>query len=686
MNYRIIYTIFAKELLEALRDKRTLMAMIGVPVILYPAMIILVSQAAVMQKARMEEAESTAAVAAETPAVVREWVRRIPKVRVVASAHPAEDLRRAKVDVVITADPKQVSALGAGGTFPVRIAYDAAEIRSQVALRRVRDGLAKERQTILDERLRRAGHPPEFIDPVKVEEENVAPPAKTTASLTGSVLPLLMILMLGIGAFYPAVDLTAGEKERGTFETLLSTPASKKEIVGGKFLAVLCLSLITGLLNLGSMTLSLTFQLAQLARSSGSLELGVLHLSPGGIAVILLVMIPLAFFICAAMMALAVVARSFKEAQNFITPFFILILLPGAWAAAPGMELSRATQFVPIANVALLFKSLLMQKGTVEGVFAVFLSTGVYAALALAAAIGLFQREEVILSEEKGVPLTLRRSAFPPRRLPTPGMALLLFAVALLSLFYPGTYAQSRWSLPGILLTEWLLILLPPVLILWYLRVELRASFNWRWPGAGPMAAGVLMGVGMLVLGIQLIVWQNTVLPMPNWLVEEMARVFHFDGSTGQLVLLLAAVAVSPAVCEELLFRGPILSGLRTRLSPVTTILIVGLLFGLIHVNIYRLMPTTFLGVGITYLALRSGSVFPGMLFHFLVNATAMLAEVKRLPAPLQSYIESNQVDQNGFPAWLLLAALGATALGVAILEVTRTRENSAESPGPGQA
>lgn len=661
MKLRTVHAILRKELLETLRDKRTLIAMVGIPLLLYPALILVMAQALTVQQSKIKEAESRVAVSAGEAEEVRECVEAIPKVRIVHSREPGEALRAGELDAVVVAEAGTHDALTGTGSAEVRVQYDSTEVESQEALRRIKKGLRAESDRLLQQRLKRIGKEREFAEPIKIVEQNVAPPKKQAGHIVGMVLPMVMIMMLGVGAFYPAVDLTAGEKERGTFETLLSTPTSKTEIVCGKFLTVFCISIITALLNLGSMTLSLQM----------TTNLPV-QITPLDVGLILLILVPLAFFICSVMMSIALFARTFKEAQNYVTPFYIFIMLPAMVAALPGMKLSPGTVFVPITNVALLFRDLLTEKTGVEAVFSVFLSTAVYALLALVVAVWLFQREEVILSEEKGFPLTLRRSAFVPRKAATLGLSLMLFALTLLLLFYVGTYVQSRNMIRGLLITEWGLILLPAVLILWYVRVDLRESLRCKGPPLAAVPATVLIAAGTCVLVVQISVWQSRVLPIPDEMTEAMKNMFVYDGTVRGLMILLLATAVSPAICEEVLFRGAILSGVRSRLSAGMSILVVAVLFGLFHVSVYRLLATGLLGAAITYVVLRAGSIYVGMLFHFLHNATVVLASTGNVPGPIRAFLEAEQVDAKGFPAWVLLSALAVLVAGIVLMEMTR--------------
>ena len=674
MNVRIVFVILRKELMETLRDKRTLIAMIGIPVLLYPMLIIASAQVLSVQQSKMEHMQLAVSLAPPDPNL-NHWIQSIDNIQIVSSANPDKDLRDGNLHAVVKGPGDTASILTENGSVEIHVEYDSAEVASREAANRIKDGLLNRSDQLLQQRLQIAGLDDAFARPLKIEAQNIASDKKRSGSALGSVLPMIMIVMLGVGAFYPAVDLTAGEKERGTYETLLSTPTTKLEIVCGKFVTIFCLSMFTGLLNLGSMVLSMTFALSQMKSGAEeqTFDLSLMHITWANIALIFIVLIPLAFFICAVMMSIALLARDFKEAQNLVTPFFLIILLPGVFVGMPGIELTRGTVFIPIANVALLFKNLLIERANADLFFGVLICTAVYALLALLAAVWLFQREEVILAEEKGFPLSLRRSSFVPRPSPTPGLALMLFALALLLIFYVGTYVQGRDLVGGLLITQWILLLGTSVFILWYVRVDLRRSLQLYYPGLGPILATILIAAGSLVLVLQMSTWQHQVMPMPESLTDQMSEMFKID-KTASLVILLLATAVSPAICEEVLFRGAILSGLRTKLSSAACVIVVGVLFGLFHLSLYRFVPTAALGMAITYVVLRSSSLFVGMLFHLLVNATLVLAtNPQQLPEGLGDFV--NKIEQHDFPWWLLLVAVAVFGAGVCVLELTKSKE-----------
>lgn len=676
MNLKIVKTIFQKELLDTLRDRRTLFAMIGIPIILYPALFLVGTQVAVVQMGKIEQEISTVAVTGLNTAALMDLLSADEFIDVIDSEEPSVALSDGSLDAIVRIEADPDEALNAEGSVPVNIEFDFTEPSSRKAASRVEEVFAVEAERLLSNRIIAHDLPATFAIPFDVEQNNVAPPAKTTGFILGMTLPILMVVMLGVGAFYPAVDLTAGEKERGTFETLLSTPTSKLEIVAGKFLAVFTLSIITGFLNLASIVATLAFQFSQFVDQAGEelQEMDLLSLSPASMFAIVAILVPLAFFISAVMMTVALFAKSFKDAQNIVTPFFLAIILPATIGVIPEIKLSATTQFIPIGNVTLLFRDLMKGTATVESVFIVFLCTSIYALLSLVIATWMFQREEVILSEEKGVPFSFRRSSFIPRPIPTPGLSLVLFATVMLLLFYGGAYAQSKDIHIGLLVTQYLLIAAPVIGILWFARIDVKKSLMLFRPPPLAFAGALLLLPGWAILTMQVGVWQGKILPIPPELEEAMAGLLLRDGNELSIIVLLFIVAVSPAICEELLFRGAMLSGLRDKLPAWGTILLIGTTFGLFHLSVYRVVPTGLSGLLLAYIALRSGSIFPAMFAHFLLNASLILLQTNTLPQGMITYLEGLSLEEHGFPITLLLGGVISLAVGIAVVELGARR------------
>ncbi len=667
MNWRIVQAIFWKEMLDTLRDKRTLIMMVGVPLLLYPAIIIIGMQAGAHQARKMDEKVSRVAVLGESMDAIGAWVTQDEKIELLTVDDPMAALEAGDVEVVIEGiDHHRIP----GDVIVLTLHYDSTATNSEVASSRVMRQLDDFEEELRNKRLKKMRVAPEYVFPVEVERANIAPPAQATGHHLSIMLSSLMMMMIALGAFYPAVDLTAGEKERGTFETLLSTPASKLEIITGKFVTVCLLALITGFLNLGSMALTASFVINQIQEmAEGKMDVAF-EIAPVTVLVTLVIMIPLALLISAVMMSVAVFANSFKEAQNFLTPVFLLIVMPIMYAALPGVELEGINIYLPFVNVMLLFKELMIGKAGFAVVFPVFLSTAIFALMALLFATWLFQREEVVLSEEHGVPLTFNRKHFRPTSTPTPGMALGLFSIALLLLFYAGSMAQQADIIKGLIFTEWGLLFALVVGVLWFVKIDIPHTLNLRGTSIGNWISSILLGLGFIVLMIQFGLYNQKFMPEAADEMLEFMQTLHDMGQTpGGFALLIFAVAISPAVCEEVLFRGAILSGLRKRMKGPALCLVVGLLFGLMHISIYRIIPTGIMGVMLTYLVVRGGSIYLSILIHAINNGIAVCLMTGRVPAFTETWLNEDSIEANGLPMPLLVGAGILVVLGVIGME-----------------
>jgi sodium transport system permease protein len=674
MNLKIVKTIFFKEMLDTFRDKRTIIAMIGVPIVLYPVVFLVAAQIAIVQQNKLDETISTIAITGNAPESMVQAIANEELVELKQSEDPAADIANRELDVHLILPEEFQNILDDNKSAELVLEYDATEGRSREAMDRVDSILDDYHEQVLKLRLDEQKLEMDFVHPITLDFSNVAPPAKSTGSLLGMVLPLLLVVMLGVGAFYPAVDLTAGEKERGTFETLLSTPTSKLEIIFGKFLTVFTLSMLTGFLNLASMIATLLFQVNQIAAQGDNLafDVNLLKLPPSSVLSIILILVPLAFFISAVMMTVSIMAKSFKEAQNYVSPVFIGLVIPATIVSIPNVELNQTTQFIPVSNVALLFRDLMMGTATPNMVFVVFLCTAIYALLSLVFATWMFQREEVILSNQGGIPITFNRSQIQPMKAPTPGISMGMFAFVMILLFYGGTYAQGRDLMMGMVVTQFGLILTPILAILWYLRIDVRTTLNLRFGGnLISWCATVLLVVSWVPLIFQMNFWQQKVLPAPEGLEILQKELLSGGNTPVGLMVLLLVIAVSPAICEEVMFRGVLVSGLRNRMPQWATILTVGVLFGLFHLSVFKILPTAVMGLFLTYLTVRSGSIYFGMLGHFVNNALAVLLGTENFPGAVISYLNDHDIEKAGLPLPLIAGAVVAFLVAVVMFELS---------------
>jgi sodium transport system permease protein len=405
---------------------------------------------------------------------------------------------------------------------------------------------------------------------------------------------------------YAAVDVTAGEKERGTMQTLLVAPIRPSEIVVAKFLAVWLLSMLSLVANLASLALTV----------GRLLPAGLPGLGTANLLLALAVLVPVTLTTSALFLALASFARDFRDGQTMLTPVYMAVALPAGVVALPTIELNAWTAFVPIVNVTLLIKALFLRDAHPELVFLTLLSAFAYAGVAIAGAVHVFHRETVLVGERSSVRTVFERRAVAGAT-PDVGFALTAFAIVLVLQFYGGLSLRD-WPVHVLLVTMQLGgFLLPTLAMLTLFGFDVRRTTALRRPPAVAIVAAVALGVSAWLFAGGLVM---RLLPPPESLTRAMQRFIQLGDAPMPLWVVWIVIGLTPAICEELFFRGLVFSGLR-RLGAWPAVLVTALLFGLAHASIYRLMPTFVLGVILGLLRWRSGSIVPGIVMHATNNA-----------------------------------------------------------------
>jgi sodium transport system permease protein len=401
MKLRNIAVIFNKERTDLLRDRRTIINMLLFPLIMFP---LITSGFAKMEKRFAEKAEKETApimvLGAENAPTMVEKMRATGRYEFVPVASDfKQQISEKKLRAAVEFPAGFEKALaGADGAVPsVKVYYYSTELNSENTVGFLEDFFSKQRNELAAGRLATKGLPASTLVPVKTEEENVASQEKVTGARLGGLIPYFIIIFSLMGALHPAIDLTAGEKERGTMETILASAVSRGELVLGKFFFVLTTSLITAAISLTSYGLTLKSAPSRgMARGAESAKNFVATFSLKSLAMVFGMVLPLAMFFAATLIAIALIARNYKEAQSYVGPIMIFAIIPAVISILPGIELNAKLALVPILNVSLVSKEVLSGSYPWGFIGLVFASTCFYAAIALAVAALQFQREEVI--------------------------------------------------------------------------------------------------------------------------------------------------------------------------------------------------------------------------------------------------------------------------------------------------
>jgi sodium transport system permease protein len=717
VRWSILWVIFRREVRDQIRDRRTLFMIFVLPILLYPMLGIGISQfaAAREQKPRLVVVVGTEHLPVAPPLLNAtgdgfnpELIDRAPEaerlqVRVESANGPWGDLarsapaiRQGDVAAVLLVPRNLAEQFRRETEIEIPISYSSVDENSQTTLPRLRELLARWRKLIVAQRLKRDGKTESYADPLQLKLVDVATPREVGGVVWSRLFPFLLVMMSLTGAFYPAIDLCAGEKERGTMETLLISPASRAELVFGKFLTVMLASVMTAVLNLLSMGLTGIYMariVGTLSGEAGRRSVYAIIAPPTLQAAfwMVLLLVPLSAFFSAVCLALAVLARSMKEGQYYMTPLYMVSLPLIFLMLAPGIELNLFYSLVPITGAALLLRVLIMGNYDValRYFLPVLVPTLVYAAVALRWAVDQFQRESVLFREAEQINLYswFRHVVRDREPTPTGGETLLCFALILTANWFLLQYLASQGGEIGLgsIVAGQLIILAPPVLLALLLTSAPAKTLRLAWPEPRYLVLAVALVLAMNPVVNELRPIVELLFPISSVVKASLAQIMSQVSGLGTMLVVFA---LFPAVCEEFAFRGFVLSGLEREHRTRSAILLSALMFGFLHVLLslfQQLLNATLLGVVLGLLAVRSRSILPGIVFHFLNNAIAVSErEVARTPwaAPVIPWIYRNPAEGLYHVGWVAAGAVCSGLLLYYLWALKFQRPSPAEGGG----
>ncbi len=706
MNWRNIRLIYAREIRDQLRDRRTLFMIAVLPLLLYPLLGMSIFQ--LSQFVRKSEPKilvigsEQLSTSDEMPRLfidghfaadlagdskIADWLHlefqkgagtkgdsKLPASETKKNENPEtpaatyeeavalaeERLKSGDVQVVLNFPPDfgerlnelraQIEA-GAEGAKRTKLDRPAAEIiprpqlmynsgkeKSRVAHMQVEQILDVWKSQIVRENLLASRVPANVARPFELQPHDVAERRQQQALMWSRILPFVLFIWALTGAFYPAVDLCAGEKERGTLETLLSSPAARIEIVWGKLLTVMTFSCATATLNLLSLGVTSRYVMSQLSlMPMGDLGQG-LELPPFTSMLWLLAgLLPMSALFSALCLALAAFARSTKEGQYYLMPLFLVSMPLMMFPLAPGADLNLGNSLIPVTGVILLLM------GLVQGDYAEALRYAVPVAvvtlicchLAIRWAVYQFNQESVLFRESERLDPRRWLMHLVRDRRDTPSLAEAFFCVVLIfviQFFMQLALSANAPANPGftflvllLFISQIVCIALPALLMALFFTGRPRKTLLLaRMPSVTTCGVAVLLAVLLHPFGLQLSYWIQKLYPVSRELQNNLDMFVGLLKTAPYPWLPYVLMAVLPALCEELAFRGFVLSGLRHLGSKWWAIGLTSVFFGMAHGIVQQSLSAAALGMVLGYIAVQTGSIVPCMLFHVTYNGLGM--------------------------------------------------------------
>ncbi|MCI0377666.1 MAG: ABC transporter permease subunit [Gemmataceae bacterium] len=674
-----------KELSEILRDRRTIITLVLMPLLLYPLLSIAfqqfllaskvdpesgpayrfgfateVEEAVFAEMMKLGERALHAGKTREKSQVEDERVR--PRIESGVFDNPDAALKDNQIDVVVRIPDAWMAwpleQLERDVALDCEFRYLKGSPGALGALAFVEQRLAAKHSSDLEKRLRpkERRFRPALL--VRVQRDPIEQPGADGFISLHALVPLILILMTITGAVYPAIDLTAGERERGTLEILVAAPVPRLGLLFAKYVTVVTVAVLTALVNLVTMWLTLTF--------SG---LGATLLKDVGFSPLLLLqlfglLLLFAAFFSAVLLSLTSFARSFKEAQAYLIPLMLASLGPGVIGMLPGLRVEGPLAVVPLLNIVLLARDLFQGGADPLWALVVVLSTLVYAAAAIALAARVFGAEGVLYNDQSGWADLIRRPS-QPQEAATPSAALWCLALMLpahFTLQWLGLQLRPLFDADAVFVISAaaavVLFLGLPALSAFFGRVRWSSGFGFASPRFLASAGGLALGLSLWPWVLQLLAHLHA--ERGAELREHLAA-FLVQAQLASPVLLAATFGIQAAV-EELYFRGYLFAALRRHMPAWMTITVTALLFGFLHVVMggafgwERLLPSTLMGFVLGWVRWRSGSVWPCIVLHVSHNVLLNLA-------PRLFEMSGDEVSAG----WLAAGAVGAAVGSMAV-------------------
>lgn len=661
--------LLKKEMTEILRDKKTLIIMLVLPLLLYPSILIGMSLGISMIMQSEEEKEHTVGYLLEDEEYIEPLISLYEQEKEELGARLSfrgasreeEAVIKEETDAWLYFSKEEQS-------IQIQLDYTSTSQKSDYTESIMKELVDKYRNALLTKNLEKEGLTEDFLHPVTYEAVDSATLSESMGMNMGGSIGMIIIIMILMGAFYPAVDVTAGEKERGTLETLLTLPVTNFQMIMSKFISVSIISCITAVISLLALGGSILF--IMLALPGDELVQIPVGAFVNCIPVMLLVMVTTALLLTALSMCFCVFAKSTKEANNYMTPVMLVVMLATMIGMFPTVELDYKTALIPIVNVSLLIKQVLAQAMDLSLALITILVNCAYSVLIIWILARMYDSEDIMFSDGfRSFRLFQKREDIKRGTIPATGDVLISLIVLLLAIIYLGGMISMRNQFIGTAIIQ-LMIVAVPLALTWYMKSDVKILFSLQKPEKKTIVGSILLYIGTYLVMFMLSIVLSKLLPSH---LEGLEMAFE-EMMKQPFVLLVLVIAVMPAIGEELLFRGLVFGSMRQKYKVAWAIFLSALFFGAYHTNLVKLIPTGLLGACFAYIVYKSGSIFISMFLHFTNNFLSVIA--MKYPETMEKVLPFMVKEELSTIELMIMLVLGIVFVAAGLFLINRKKED----------
>lgn len=605
MRINVVLSLLKKEFLNIIRDRKSFIIMILLPLLMFPLMIGLMS--IIMTSFTKVDDVIKFGVNYEVPEDFQEFVDNYSdKYKVNIIYDTSDNLKE-------MFDEEKIGIYVIKNDNTYEIHFDENKTTGVAVNNIVQKIYGDYKEKYITEKLNELDIDYENIK-ASFNIETVQESVTEMGSFVPSIISMVLVMIISSVCFSVAIDVTTSEKEKGTLETLLSLPIKKTELITSKYITVFLLSVMSGILTYISLFVTLYFSgniLEMLGVMSLHIDLSVL-----GIYLVSIILISLLF--SGLLLSITIFSKNLKEAQNSLYPLEIFVTLVSMLPMF-GIKATTKLAIVPFVNISLLFNNAL--SSTIDPVFVIltFVSSIVYSVILIMIISKIYNQEDILFNSKALSYISFRSGKSKTICFSVITSLLIAVIVLLLSYYFTLMFAtMNKYILLSVMpITILLVVTIASILV----RLDIKESFKLNKFSIKKFFILLLFFIGMRILSTYIVDLVSRLFPN---IIEQYSMLNEFL-SFDNIVLAILVIALLPAICEELLFRGVIYNSFNKRYGVVVAIIISSLLFGIFHMNWIQGINAFILGIALSYAYYKSNSIFVPIIFHFANNLLGVL-------------------------------------------------------------